>query len=109
MGRTSRGPASTTTRPRAGPARLRAALERLPRTADEIFPFRSAKTKGPLTRNGATSRVILMARRAGIKLLMHRLRKGFGCRVAMRLGKGNAPILHRLMRHSSMQVTMDYY
>ena len=40
---------------------------------------------------------------------MHRLRKGFGGRVAKQLGKGNAPVLHRLMRHSSMPVTMDYY
>ena len=40
---------------------------------------------------------------------MHRLRKGFGCRVAAQLGKGNAPVLHRLMRHSSMQITMDFY
>jgi hypothetical protein len=38
-----------------------------------------------------------------------RLRKGFGCRVASTLGKGKAPILHELIRHSSMQVTMDYY
>jgi integrase len=50
-----------------------------------------------------------MARRAGVKLSMHRLRKGFGCRAAQQLGKGNAPILHELMRHSSMQITMDYY
>jgi hypothetical protein len=40
---------------------------------------------------------------------MHRLRKGFGCRVAKQLGKGNAPILHSLMQHSSMPITMDYY
>ena len=40
---------------------------------------------------------------------MHRLRKGYGCRAASQLGNGNAPILHRLMRHSSMQITMDYY
>lgn len=40
---------------------------------------------------------------------MHRLRKGFGCRVAQQLGKGDAPLLHRLMRHSSMQITMDFY
>lgn len=50
-----------------------------------------------------------MAKRAGVKLSMHKLRKGFGCRVAKKLGKGNAPILHSLMRHSSMQITMDYY
>jgi hypothetical protein len=40
---------------------------------------------------------------------MHSLRKGFGCRVAKQLGKGNAPILHSLMRHPSMQITMDFY
>ena len=50
-----------------------------------------------------------MAKKAGVKLSMHRLRKGFGCRVAKQLGKGNAPIRHTLMRHSSMQVTMDFY
>ena len=33
----------------------------------------------------------------------------FGCRIACQLGKGNAPVLHELMRHSSMQITMDYY
>ncbi|OAI39238.1 hypothetical protein AYO40_01320 [Planctomycetaceae bacterium SCGC AG-212-D15] len=50
-----------------------------------------------------------MAKEAGVKLSMHRLRKGFGCRVAKQLGKGGAPVLHVLMRHASMQVTMDYY
>ena len=88
---------------------LREALEKLPGTGERMFPFRSQKTGGPLSRNGVTNRVIEMAKRAGIRLSMHRLRKGFGCRVAKKLGKGNAPILHRLMRHSSMQVTMDYY
>jgi hypothetical protein len=29
--------------------------------------------------------------------------------VAAQLGRGNAPVLHRLMRHSSMQITMDFY
>lgn len=85
------------------------ALKNLPRTGLDVFPFRSRKGGGALTRNGITNRVIHMAKKAGIKLSMHRLRKGFGCRVAKKLGKGNAPIMHRLMRHSSMQVTMDYY
>ena len=44
-----------------------------------------------------------------MKLSMHKLRKGFGCRIAKQLGKGNAPVLHELMRHNSMQITMDYY
>jgi integrase len=88
---------------------LRKALAELPRTAPQVFPFKSRKTGGPLTRVGITSRVRHMAKRAGVRLSMHQLRKGFGCRVAKQLGKGNAPILHELMRHSSMQITMDYY
>jgi integrase len=88
---------------------LRDALEGLPATGDEVFPFRSRKGGEPLSRNGVTNRVILIAKRAGVRLSMHRLRKGFGCRVAKQLGKGNAPVLHSLMRHSSMQITMDYY
>ena len=74
-----------------------------------MFPFRSRKGGGRLSRNGITNRVLLMAKQAGVKLSMHRLRKGFGCRVAKTLGKGNAPVLHELMRHSSMQITMHYY
>ena len=88
---------------------LREALQKLRRTGVGVFPFRSRRGGGPLSRAGVTNRVILMAKKAGIRLSMHRLRKGFGCRVAKNLGKGNAPILHHLMRHSSMQVTMDYY
>jgi integrase len=88
---------------------LREALATLPRDNELVFPFRSRKGGGRLSRNGITNRVIEMARRAGVKLSMHRLRKGFGCRVAKQLGKGNAPVLHELMRHSSMQITMDYY
>jgi integrase len=89
--------------------KLRDALEALPRTDPEVFPFRSRYSGQPLSRNGITSRILDIAERAGVKLSMHRLRKGFGCRVAKQLGKGNAPILHELMRHSSMQITMDYY
>src|SRR5262249_47437443 len=88
---------------------LREALESLPRTHALVFPFYSRYTGRPLSRNGVTSRIRKMARRAGVRLSMHLLRKGFGCRVAKQLGKGNAPILHSLMRHSSMQVTMDFY
>ena len=88
---------------------LREALERLPRSGRRVFPFRSRRTGGPLTRNGVTNRVLAMAKQAGVKLSMHKLRKGFGCRAAKMLGKGGAAMLHELMRHSSMQVTMDYY
>jgi integrase len=88
---------------------VRKALEKLPRTERRVFPFRSNKTGGWLTRSGVTNRVLWLAKKAGVKLSMHRLRKGFGCRVARALGKGGAAMAHELMRHSSMQVTMDYY
>lgn len=74
-----------------------------------MFPFRPRKGGGRLSAEGLSNRVRLMARQAGVKLSMHRLRKGFGCRVAKTLGKGNAPVLHELMRHSSMQITRDDY
>jgi integrase len=87
---------------------LRRALEALPDTGDQIFAFKSRRG-GRLTRAGYSQTVLNLAAKAGVKLSMHRLRKGFGCRVAQQLGKGNAPVLHRLMRHRTMQMTMDYY
>jgi len=88
---------------------LRQTLTALPRGTNScIFDFR-ARNGGKLTRSGITTRILLIAKQAGVRLGMHKLRKGFGCRVAQQLGKGNAPVLHELMRHSSMQITMDYY
>jgi integrase len=87
---------------------LREALEQLPRSGRKVFGFRSRSGR-PLKRSDVTHRIQRMAKDAGVKLSMHRLRKGFGCRVAKQLGKGGAPVLHVLMRHASMQVTMDYY
>lgn len=87
---------------------LKEMLRTIPRTHKKMFPF--VNRQGiPLTRVGVTNHVLMVAKRAGVRLSMHKLRKGFGCRVAALLGKGNAPILHRLMRHASMQITMDYY
>jgi hypothetical protein len=37
---------------------------------------------------------------------LHALRRGFGCRYA---GKVPAQFLQKLMRHSSIGITMDYY
>ncbi len=89
-------------------SKLREVFEGLPRTGNDVFPLRTI-TGRPLTRAGISSFVCQLAKRAGVRLSMHKLRKGFGCRVASTLGKGNAPVLHQLMRHSSMQITMDYY
>jgi hypothetical protein len=46
------------------------------------IPFRSRKGGGPLSDAGVSQYVRLLAKRAGVRLSMHRLRKGFGCRVA---------------------------
>lgn len=87
---------------------LRQSLAELPRSGHLVFPFRNRYGR-PMRRECVTSRVLRLAKQAGVRLSMHKLRKGFGCRVAKLLGKGRAPILHELMRHSSMQITMDYY
>ncbi len=45
-------------------------------------------------RGSISHRVLNMAKKAGVKLSMHRLRKGFGCRAAKMLGKGNVRMIH---------------
>jgi hypothetical protein len=39
---------------------------------------------------------------------MHKRRKGFGRRAAKLYGKQGAALLHQLLRHKSMQTTMDF-
>jgi integrase len=51
-------------------------------------------------------KVVRLAKRAGVKLTSHSLRKGFGCRYA---GKVPAQVLQRLMRHARISTTMAYY
>lgn len=87
---------------------LRKVLESLPGDEDRLFAFRSQRGN-LMSRSAVSARVCRIAKKAGVRLSMHKLRKGFGCRVASTLGKSNAPVLHTLMRHSSMQITMDYY
>jgi len=87
---------------------LRQALAALPRTSELVFPFQSRRG-GHLTGDGITNRVLTMAKQAGVRLGMHVLRKGFGCRAAKILGKSGAAVLHELIQHSSMQVTLDFY
>jgi integrase len=47
-----------------------------------------------------------LAKAAGVKLTFKSLRRGFGCRYA---GKMPAQVLQKLMRHSNIRITMDYY
>jgi integrase len=67
---------------------------------------REGREGRPIGLNGIGERVIRLAKRAGVKLTMHSLRKGFGCRYA---GKVPAQVLQKLMRHSNVALTMAYY
>jgi integrase len=84
---------------------LREALEQLPRHGPKVFRW-TGPDGAPLKTQGIGRRVVTLARRAGVKLTMKSLRRGFGCRYA---GKVPAQVLQKLMRHSSITITMDYY
>jgi integrase len=84
---------------------LREALEALPRRGRKVFHFADAAGR-PISPGGVSKRVRDLARRAGVKLSMHTLRKGFGCRYA---GKVPAQVLQKLMRHANIKTTMDFY
>jgi integrase len=84
---------------------LRPVLEALPRDGAKVFRF-TRKDGRPITACTLSWRVIDLAKAAGVKLTMHTLRKGFGCRYA---GKVPAQVLQRLMRHADIKTTMGYY
>ncbi len=85
---------------------LREALLALPRHGKKVFRFISKRTKRPLRADPMSDRVVRLAKKAGVRLTMHTLRKGFGCRYA---GKVPAQVLQKLMRHRRIKTTMDYY
>jgi integrase len=85
---------------------LRRALEALPQSGRRFFPFISEVTGRPIADVTLGGRVVALAKKAGVKLTMRSLRRGFGCRHA---GKVSAHVLQRLMRHSNISITMDYY
>src|SRR5262249_37821966 len=84
---------------------LRHALDGLPRNGRRVFRF-EARDGHLITLPSISQRIIVLARSAGVRLSMHSLRKGFGCRYA---GKVPAQVLQKLMRHSDIKITMDYY
>jgi integrase len=84
---------------------LRGTLLALPRDGAKVFRF-PRKDGRPITDCTLSWRVIDLAKAAGVKLSMHTLRKGFGCRYA---GKVPAQVLQRLMRHADIKTTMGYY
>jgi integrase len=84
---------------------LREALESLPQQGAKVFRFRDSRGN-MLTASGVSQRVRYLAKLARVKLGMHALRRGFGCRYA---GKVSAHVLQRLMRHANIKTTLDYY
>jgi integrase len=84
---------------------LQSALEQLPRHGKKVFRF-TTKRGHVLGADTVSHRIVALAKRAGVKLTMKALRRGFGCRYA---GKVSAHVLQRLMRHASIKTTMDYY
>jgi integrase len=86
-------------------ARLREALEALPRHGKRVFRF-AAGDGHEISASAVSDRVTRLAKEAGVRLTMHTLRKGFGCRYA---GKVPAQVLQKLMRHRNIRTTMDYY
>jgi integrase len=85
---------------------LREALESMPRTGRRVFCFVSRRTGRPLDDTSISDFVSKLAKKAGVKLSMHGLRRGFGCRYA---GKVPAQVLQKLMRHANIKTTMDFY
>jgi integrase len=86
--------------------RLREALEALPRQGKRVFCFRAWGHGPEISESAVSDRVTRLAKLAGVRLTMHTLRKGFGCRYA---GKVPAQVLQKLMRHRNIRTTMDYY
>jgi integrase len=85
---------------------LREALDALPRHGRKVFRFTHLQTGRPVGKHAVASRVIRLAKLAGVRLNVKALRRGFGCRYA---AKVSAHVLQKLMRHSDIKVTMDYY
>jgi len=86
---------------------LKAVLLALPRNGRKVFRF-TGWDKGVrvLGLTAVSTRIVSLAHKAGVKLTMRSLRRGFGCRYA---GKVSAQILQRLMRHANIQTTVNYY
>jgi integrase len=89
---------------------LSEALQALPRHGKKVFRFtniRGGKHAGErVLASSLSQRIVRLARKAGVRLTVRALRRGFGCRYA---GKVPAQVLQKLMRHSNISITMDYY
>jgi integrase len=89
---------------------LRDALLALPRHGRKVFRFvdlRPDCRQGRILKSNSVGGLIRdLAQKAGVRLTMKSLRRGFGCYWASRVP---AQVLQKLMRHSNIRITMDYY
>jgi integrase len=81
-------------------------LSRLPRHGKKVFRFVDERDGHPICTTAVGTVVRRLAKRAGVKLTMRTLRRGFGCHYA---GKVPAQVLQKLMRHANISTTMTYY
>jgi integrase len=84
---------------------LRQTLVALPVHGCKVFRLTNRHGR-PMTVGGVSQAVRQLAKKAGVKLTMKSMRRGFGCRYA---GKVSAHVLQKLMRHASIKTTLDYY
>jgi integrase len=85
--------------------RLAEVLEKLPGNGRQVFQHVGPDGE-PILPGSVSGKISRLAKKAGVKLTYHTLRKGFGCRYA---GKVPAQVLQKLMRHANIKTTMDYY
>jgi integrase len=87
---------------------LREDLEALPRQGRKVFRF-VAPDGHPVTPGAMSDRVRRLAKKAGVKLTMHSLRKGFGCRHAGRVPDPGAPEAHAALGHQDHDGVLRQY
>jgi integrase len=85
---------------------LREAILALPRQGRKVFRFVDRDTGEEIKPDSVGRFISKLAKKAGVKLTMKSLRRGFGCFWASRVP---AQVLQKLMRHSNIRITMDYY
>jgi integrase len=81
---------------------LREAVLELPQRKGKVFRYKGR----PCHPRMMQIYIQKIAQKAGVKLTMKSLRRGFGCYWAARV---SAQVLQKLMRHSTIALTMTYY
>lgn len=84
---------------------LKEELTALPREGERVFHL-VGNSGRPLTCKSASAAVVEIARQAGVRMSMQKLRRAFGCNLA---GRVSADVLRILMRHKNLQTTLQFY